>query len=127
MASAEHDRLLIILTTGPEDRGNRATLAFSMGVAAAISGVDVTVYTTMGGTVWSRRRAIAAVHIGGFDPLPEYVAQYVEAGGKICVCSPCDEFYCAVADGRDDLVEGAELCGLTHIVDLALGAAVVSL
>jgi len=38
----------------------------------------------------------------------------------------CNEFYCAIAKD-DPLLEGAELCGLGHIVDLALGASTVTL
>lgn len=120
------NKLLIILTTGPEDRGSRATLAFSMGVSALISGVDVTMYMTMGGTHWSRERALEPVHMHGFEPLSEYVKQYVEAGGKTMICSPCNEFYCATASDAKR-IDGAELCGLAHIVDLALGATVITL
>ena len=89
-----NDKMLIILTTGPEDRGNRATLAFSMAVAALISGVDTTLYLTMGGTFWSRGSAKQKVHIEGFDPLQTYLEQFMETGGKLMVCSPCNEFYC---------------------------------
>ncbi|MBK7579565.1 MAG: hypothetical protein IPI67_05085 [Myxococcales bacterium] len=63
------DKMLIILTTGPEDRGNRATLAFAMGVSALISGVDTTIYLTMGGAFWSRPSGVGKVHIEGFEPL----------------------------------------------------------
>jgi len=121
-----NDKLLIILTTGTEDRGNRATLAFSMGVSALISGVDTTIYMTMGGTFWSRSSSLGKVHIDGFEPLKVYVDQFVEAGGKIQVCSPCDSFYCSIA--RDSpLLPNAELVGLTHIVDLLMDSHVVTL
>jgi predicted peroxiredoxin len=122
----QDDKLLIMLTTGPEDRGNRATLAFAMGTSALISGVDTTIYLTMGGTFWSRRRAIRKVHIDGFDPLETYVQQYVDAGGSLMVCSPCNEFYCSIS-GDDDVLEGAEFCGLATIVDLALNGPSVTL
>lgn len=120
------DKLLIILTTGPEDRGNRATLAFAMGVSALISGVDATVYLTMGGTFWSRRKAHSQVRIPGFEPLETYVHQFQDAGGHLMVCSPCDAFYCSIGD-EHPLIEGAELCGLGHIVDLAMGASTITL
>lgn len=120
------ERMLIILTTGMEDRGNRATLAFAMGVSALISGVDVTLYLTMGGTLWSRKHSCDRVHIEGFEPLKEYVGQFTEMGGKLMVCSPCDSFYCAAA-GDGGLVDGAEITGLAHIVDVALGASTVSM
>jgi predicted peroxiredoxin len=120
-----NDNMLIVLTTGAEDRGNRATLAFAMGVSSLISGVDTTIYLTMGGTFWSRRRK-NKVHIEGFAPLEEYIEQFLEAGGKLMVCSPCNEFYCSIA-GEQPLLDGAELCGLTHIVDVALKSATVTL
>jgi predicted peroxiredoxin len=120
------NKMLIVLTTGPEDRGNRATLAFSMGMAAVISGVDTTVYLTMSGTFWSRWKASEAVHIDGFEPLSKYMKQYLENGGHLLVCSPCAAFYCSIAEDAA-LIEGAELCGLTHIVDVALDATTITL
>ena len=120
------NKMLLIVTTGPEDRGNRATLAFSMGVAALISGVEADIYLTMGGAFWSRRESITSVQIDGFEPLEVYVDQFVEAGGRILVCSPCHDFYCSIA-GKPGVMEGAQLVGLTHVVDLALEASVVTL
>lgn len=120
------NKMLLILTTGPEDRGNRATLAFSMGVAALISGVEAHVYLTMGGAFWSRRESVKSVQIEGFEPLNVYVDQFVEAGGRILVCSPCYEFFCSIAS-KHDVMKGAELVGLTHVVDLALESSVITL
>lgn len=126
MSSGTPNKLLIIVTTGPEDRGNRATLAFAMGVSALIQGIDVTIYLTMGGTFWSRQNAADRIHIEGFEPLADFLSQFMENGGNLMVCSPCDAFYCSIAKGAP-LVDGAERCGLGHIVDLALGASVVTL
>lgn len=119
-------KLLVILTTGAEDRGARATLAFAMGVTACISGVEVTLFLTMSGAVWSRERSLSRVHVDGFEPLAAYVDQYREAGGKVLVCSPCSAFHCAMAPDAP-LLPGAELVGLGTVVDLALDASVVTL
>jgi predicted peroxiredoxin len=119
-------KLMIILTTGPEDRGNRATLAFAMGVSSLVSGVDTTVFMTMGGTFWSRQSACSKVHIDGFDPLPAHIDQFAGLGGKVLVCSPCHDFYCSAAKDST-LLPGAELAGLTHVVDQILSASVVTL
>lgn len=119
-------KLLILLTTGAEDRGSRATLAFAMGVSSLISRVETALFMTIGGTFWSRESAFRKVRIDGFEPLGVYVDQYRELGGRILVCSPCNEFYCSI--GKDNpLMPGAELSGLTAIVDMALEASVVSL
>ena len=118
--------LLVILTTGAEDRGNRATLAFAMGVSALISGVPATIYMTVSGAFWSRQSAIKTAHIAGFEPLSVYVGQFIEAGGRIYVCSPCNEFYCSIAKDSP-LLPTAQVTGLTHVVDIALEASVVTL
>ena len=118
--------LLIILTTGAEDRGNRATLAFAMGVSALISGVEATIYMTVSGAFWSRQSAVKTAHIAGFEPLSVYVNQFIEAGGRILVCSPCNEFYCSIAKDSP-LLPKAEISGLTHVVDVALQSSVVTL
>jgi uncharacterized protein len=120
------NKLLIILTTGAEDRGNRATLAFSMGVAALASGVETCIYLTMAGTFWSRVAAHDKIFIDGFEPLATYVRQFQEMNGRLQVCSPCNEFYCSIAKERP-LMPGAELVGLTSVVDMALDASTVTL
>jgi len=120
------NKMLIILTTGPEDRGNRATLAFSMGVSALISSVETTIYLTMSGTFWSRWKASDTVHIEGFDPLNKYISLFLENGGNLLVCSPCNSFYCSIAENTA-LIEGAQLCGLTHIVNVALNSTTITL
>lgn len=119
-------QMLIILTTGAEDRGNRATLAFAMGVSALISGVETTIYMTMSGTIWSRRRSVESVHIQGFEALSVYVDQFAEAGGTVLVCSPCNDFYCSMAQ-EAPMMEGAKLAGLAKVVDTAMDASVVTL
>ena len=120
------EKLMIILTTGPEDRGNRATLAFAMGVSSLISGVETSIFMTMSGTFWSRQSACTKVQINGFDPLTSYIGQFHELGGTILVCSPCHDFYCANADSQT-LLPGAELAGLTHVVDQVMSASTVTL
>ena len=55
-----------------------------------------------------------------------YVDQFIEAGGHVLVCSPCFEFFCSIAS-KTDVMDGAELVGLTHVVDLALDASVITL
>jgi predicted peroxiredoxin len=126
MGGTVQEKLMIMLTTGPEDRGNRATLAFAMGLAALISGVDTTIFMTMSGTFWSRTSASERVHINGFDPLQTIIGQYRELGGGILVCSPCHDFYCSIASGAE-LLPGAELAGLTHVVDQIMNASTVTL
>jgi predicted peroxiredoxin len=120
------ERLMIILTTGPEDRGNRATLAFAMGVSALVSGVATTMFMTMSGTFWSQTTSYNRVCINGFEPLEVYVEQFLELGGEILVCSPCHDFYCSIAP-ESSLLPGARLGGLTHVVDQVMSSSTVTL
>jgi predicted peroxiredoxin len=101
-------------------------------MAAQISGVAATIYLTMNGAVWSRERSWDGVQVDGFAPLTTYVGQFIESGGRVLVCSPCDAAQCAVGDNAAaprpaPLMAGAELCGVGHVVDLALEASVITL
>jgi len=116
--TAELDSM-IVLTTGKQDRGTRATLAFSWGCAALAMGRKVAMYMTMDGTVWATRGAMAGVEVGGFEPLTDYLDQFMSLGGDILVCAPCSEYYCSFDRDRipGTLLEEAELVGLATIVN----------
>ena len=109
---------LIILTTGKQDRGTRATLGFSWGCTVLAVGQGVTMFLTMDGTVWAMRGATKEVEVGGFEPLEDYLEQFLALGGELLVCAPCSEYYCA-AD-RDlistRVIQGAQLAGLATVV-----------
>jgi predicted peroxiredoxin len=112
--------ILITLTNGKQDRGSRATLAFAWGCAALAMGQKVTIYLTMDGTVWAARGAMKSVEMGGFEPLEDYREQFISLGGKILVCAPCTEYYCAFEQEAvsNALIEEAEVTGLATIVSL---------
>ncbi len=118
---SEHPDILITLTNGKSDRGTRATLAFAWGCAALAMGQKVVIYLTMDGTIWAARGAMKGIEIGGFDPLDEYLEQFIALGGKILVCAPCTEYYCAFDRESivDTLIEEAEVTGLATIVSIS--------
>lgn len=110
---------MIVLTTGKQDRGTRATLALSWGCAALAMGKAVAIYMTMDGTIWGTRGATDCVEVGGFEPLAEYLEQFIALGGDILVCAPCSEYYCSFDRSLipGTLIEEAELVGLATIVN----------
>ncbi len=119
---AEESNLMIVLTTGKQDRGTRATLAFAWGCAAISLGKKVSLYLTMDG-IWALHGAMKGVEVNGFevnefDPLKNYMEQFLEFGGEILVCAPCSEYYCASDQKQlsDALIAEAKLVGLTTIV-----------
>lgn len=109
---------MIVLTSGKQDRGTRATLAFAWGCAALAMGQDVSVYLTMEGTVWAVKGADLKVEVGGFEPLADYIEQFIELGGEILVCAPCSEYYCSFDRNQiqGTIRENVSLVGLATIV-----------
>jgi predicted peroxiredoxin len=110
---------MIVLTTGKQDRGTRATLAFSWGCAALAMGRTVAIYLTMDGTIWASRGSAEGVEVGGFEPLPDYIEQFVALGGEILACAPCSQYYCSFERDRipSCLLESVQLVGLATIVN----------
>ena len=109
---------LIALTTGKQDRGTRATLAFAWGCAALAMGQKVTLFLTMDGTVWGMKGAMKDVVVGGFEPLDDYLEQFLALDGELLVCAPCTEYYCSFDREQIEstIIEDAELTGLATIV-----------
>ena len=110
--------MLITLSTGKQDRGTRATLAFSWGCAALAMGQKVAMFMTMDGTVWASKNAMKGVVVGGFEPLNDYLEQFFALGGELLVCAPCTEYYCAFDDEKIKMtmLDEAKLTGLATIV-----------
>jgi predicted peroxiredoxin len=109
---------LITLTTGKQDRGTRAILAFSWGCASLAMGQKVSIFLTMEGTIWATKGANYGVEVGGFEPLSEYMEQFCALGGEILVCAPCSEYYCSEENLHlsDKIIKEAKLTGLATIV-----------
>jgi len=114
----DQPNILITLTSGKQDRGTRATLAFAWGCAALAMGQKVTLYLTMDGTVWAMKGAAKGVEVGGFEPLEDYLEQFLALGGELLVCAPCSEYYCSFDQilQKGTLIKEAQLSGLATIV-----------
>lgn len=112
---------MIVLTTGKQDRGARATLAFSWACSALALGKTTSLFMTMDGTIWAMKKAVDGVQVDGFEPLSNYLETFISLGGKLLVCAPCTEYYCSVDSsiGPTVLIEGAELAGLATVVAAA--------
>lgn len=115
---SKHADTIIAVTTGKQDRGTRATLAFAWGCAALAMGQSVTIFLTMEGTIWSAIGAGKDVSVAGFESLEAYMEQFTSLGGELLVCGPCTEYYCSLDRDRiqDALVADAQLSGLATIV-----------
>jgi len=104
--------------TGKQDRGARATLAFSWGCASLAMGKEVTMFLTMEGTIWATKGAMIGVMVEGFESLEDYLEQFLTLGGELLVCAPCTEYYCSFDRSQigSIMAEDAKLTGLATIV-----------
>ncbi len=115
---------ILVSIASSHDNSDRCTVAFVVAVAAAASGQDTTVFLSADGAWAGKRGEAERIHEDGFAPLAELVAGFVEAGGRILVCTPCAKKR-GITDA--DLVPGATIAGGAVVVALlAAGATSIS-
>lgn len=123
------NNVVVVLTTGKQDRGTRATLAYAWACTALAMGKTVSLYLTMDGTLWAMRGAMKGLQVEGFEPLSQYLEQFLLLGGELLVCAPCSEYYCSFDPEKlsASLIPEAKLVGLTTIVSkIGPGSSVIS-
>ena len=97
-----------------KDNADKATVAFVIANAAAASDQDALVCLSIEGVRLSQKGFADDVHEEGFSPLKELMTNFVAAGGKIWICSPC--FNKRKLD-PNALVEGATIVGGAKLVE----------
>jgi predicted peroxiredoxin len=110
---AENEKLVIMVTHGPEDP-ELATIPFVMACAALASDVAVVMGFQAAGVVLVQRGEAEKVLAPEFPPLAKLMADFTELGGTLLVCSPCLKSRQLVAP--DDLVPGAEVVAAARFV-----------
>lgn len=103
---------------------DKATVAFVIANAAVASERDTMVFLNVEGVRLSQQGFADDIHEEGFAPLAELIGNFVKAGGKVWVCSPCFK-----KRGLDEgeLIEGATIVGGAKLVEfLADGSPSVS-
>jgi uncharacterized protein involved in oxidation of intracellular sulfur len=126
---ADKSELVVVLTTGKQDRGARATLAFSWACTALAMAKTVSLFLTMDGTIWAMKGAAKGVQVDGFEVLEAYMEQFIALGGTMLVCAPCTEYYCSFDRAKvgEALIDNAQLAGLSTVVGkIGPGAGVVT-
>ena len=99
-AIADQQPMVVILTTGDEDGGKRATLAFTAATCAAAMDRRTVVFMVGDGAHWAYEGRAATVRQAGFPPLQDLMDSLVEMGGEMYVCSTCDGV-CSIAGEHD--------------------------
>jgi len=105
---------LMISVTHSSDNTDKATVGFVVANASAASGVETVVVLFIEGVRLSQKGFADNIHETGFSPLKQLMADFVGAGGKIWVCSPCFK-----KRGLDEknLIDGATIVGGAKAVE----------
>ena len=106
-------KLCLNLTWSSNDT-DKATVAFVVANAAVASAQDTLVFLSIEGVRLSQKGFADSIHEEGFAPLKELMDNFVKAGGKIWVCSPC--FKKRKLD-ESALIEGATIVGGAKLVE----------
>jgi uncharacterized protein len=109
---AEHEKLVVMVTHGPEDP-ELATIPFAMAGAAVASDVDVVMGFQGDGCELVKKGVAETVHADEFAPLGDLLDTIKEMGGQLLVCSPCVK---KRGLDDDDLVDGAEIVAAGRFV-----------
>ncbi len=89
--SEDKKKYVVLLTSGNEDGGKRATLAFSAACTAISMDFDTVVFLMGEGSHWAYEGACNSVVQLGFPPLAELLDSFLSLGGRIYSCAACDE------------------------------------
>ena len=110
------DAYAVILASGPEDGGKRATLALAAACTAQAMDLDTIVFLLGDGAHWAYAGYAEQVHAPGFPALTGLIDLFIESGGQLLLCSACDGI-CAVPSKRRCDVRVAGLASLlSHTV-----------
>ncbi|MBX9694281.1 MAG: DsrE family protein [Cyanobacteria bacterium] len=107
------NKFCVSLTCAKNDT-DKSTVAFVVANAAAASDKEALVFLSTEGVRLAEKGYADDVHEEGFAPLSELIANFVKAGGKVFVCSPCFK-----KRGLDEgnLIEGATIVGGAKLVE----------
>lgn len=95
------NRYTVILASGAEDGGKRATLALSMACTALTMDQNTLLFLVGDGSYWAYQGHADGIQIDGFPSLDELLESFVDLGGNLSVCSTCNQAMCYTS-GRHD-------------------------
>ena len=106
----------VILASGAEDGGKRATLALAAACTAQAMDLDTIVFLIGDGAYWAYAGHAEQVHAPGFPALADLIESFVEAGGQLLLCSACDGICARPVTRRADV----RVRGLASLLSLTL-------
>ncbi len=106
-------RFCVSLTCA-KDNTDRATVAFVVANAAVGSEKETLVFLSTEGVHLAQNGYADGIREEGFAPLKELMDNFIKAGGKVFVCSPC--FKKRKLD-ENKLIDGATIVGGAKLVE----------
>jgi uncharacterized protein len=112
----DEDKVLIMMTSGP-DTPRRCATPFFMATLAAAMDYDVTMFFTIDGTLLLKKGLAKSIYPKeGGKSVEEFLIEAVEAGVKLTVCSASMELHDLVTE---DLIEGVKMVGGASLWQIA--------
>ena len=97
-----------------KDNTDKATVAFVVANAAVASEKETLVFLSIEGVRLCQKGFADDIREEGFAPLKELMDNFVKAGGKIWVCSPC---FKKRGLAEANLIAGATIVGGAKLVE----------
>lgn len=110
----------VILTSGAEDGGKRATLAASMACTALSMDLRTHLFLVGDGSYWAYEGHADGIQVVGFPALEELLDSFVLLGGSLAICSTCDQVLCHASGGSDRPLRrraGAQIQGMAALME----------
>lgn len=96
------DTFVVMLTSGNDDGGKRATLAYTAATCAAAMDKRTILFLVGDGAHWAYEGRTEGVKANGFPALEELMDSLIELGGDVFVCSACDQVCGVPMDSADE-------------------------
>ena len=106
---AEKEKKILYIGTRADDDPEKAAMPFVMACAALAMDIKATI-ALQGNAVYLAQRGYAEKVLtgGGFPPMKDLLANFVELGGELKICVPCIK---SRNIEESELVEGAQTTG----------------
>ena len=122
MTEQKKDNIVYVLTKG-SDNPEIAIICFTHAVGALAMDVEAKVVLMGPAVNLAVKGAAKHVKYGGLTPLGELLANFLEMGGQLYLCTPC--YKGRDYDEKTDLLEQAQPIAAATYTEMLLGASAV--